>query len=125
MRKTFFIPAGITAAAAIGCIAAIAFSSSSAQYETAYVYQDGKVIAEIPLDGSSDGTTLTVKGENGMENVIEVQDQKIHMKSAACPDQLCVKMGWRTHADTPIVCLPAKVVIEIKGDTHEADAEIN
>ncbi len=125
MRKKFWIPAGIAAVAAAGCLAAISMGKSSAQENVAYVYQDGKEVARIPLDGSTDGETLTVSGEDGMENIIEVANGKIHMKSASCLDGLCVKMGWRKHPDTPIVCLPNKVVIDIKGESHGTDAEVN
>lgn len=125
MMKKLLIPLGITAAAAFGCAAAIIIGKPSSQSYTAYVYQDGKEIARLPLDGSADGQTVTVTGENGAENIIEVTGKKIQMKSASCPDQNCVKMGWRDRPNTPIVCLPNKIVIDIKGASDGIDAEIN
>ncbi len=113
MKKKMLIPIGITAAAAIGCAAAVLFNKAPKEC-TAYVYRDGEEIARLPLDGSSDGEIITVTGENGAENVIEVKNGRIHMKSASCPDQHCVNMGWRHRTDVPIVCLPNKVVIDIR-----------
>ena len=114
MKIKRLIPIGITAAAAAACTAAIISAKSGTGSSTAYVYQNGEEIEKIPLDGSTDGKTFTVKGDDGQENVIEVNGGKIHMKSASCKDQLCVKMGYREHENTPIVCLPNKVVIIIK-----------
>ncbi len=122
MKKKLLIPVGITVAAAIGCAAAV-LTNKPAGGSTAYVYQDGKEIARLPLDGSADGKTVTISGENGSENIVEVVKGKVHMKSATCKDQLCVKMGWRDRPDTPIVCLPNKVVIDVKENSNEQDTE--
>lgn len=114
MKIKRLIPIGITAAAAAACAAAILSGKGAAGSSTAYIYHNGEEIDRIPLDGSTDGKTVTVKGDDGQENVIEVSGSRIHMKSASCRDQLCVKMGYKEHEDTPIVCLPNKVVIIIK-----------
>ena len=124
MKKKLFIPIGITAAAAVGC-AAVILMNKPAQGSTAYVYQDGKEIVRLPLDGSAEGKIITVAGDNGAENIVEVVNGKVHMKSATCKDQLCVKMGWRDRPNSPIVCLPHKIVIDIKGTSDGTDAEIN
>lgn len=118
MKKKLLIPIGITAAAAAGCAAAI-LMSKTADKSMAYVYQDGKEIARLPLDGSADGETITVTGDDGAENVIEVKKGRVHMKSATCRDQVCVNMGWRDRPDLPIVCLPNKVVIDVKEASDE------
>lgn len=118
MKKGLIIPVGITVAAAVGCAAAILFNKPAGG-STAYVYQDGKEIARLPLDGSANGKTVTITGDDGAENIVEVLNGKVHMKSATCKDQLCVKMGWRDRPDTPIVCLPNKIVIDVKENTDE------
>lgn len=113
MKIKHLIPVGITAAAVAACAAAVISGKNSA-FSTAYIYHNGEEIERVPLDGSSDGRLITVKGDNGEENVIEITGSKVRMKSATCKDQLCVKMGCREHEDTPIVCLPNKVVVIIK-----------
>ncbi len=122
--KKILIPIGITAAAAMGCIAALFLGKSSAHVPTAYIYQDGKELARFPLDGSAAGETFTVTGADGCENVIEITGKGVRMRSASCPDQLCVKMGWRSRPNAPIVCLPNKVVIDIKDAVEDADASL-
>lgn len=113
MKLKHIIPIGLTAAVA-ACIAAAASKKNKSDSGTAYIYQNGDEIEKIPLDGSTDGKVITVKGENGEENVIEVTGDKVHMRSSTCKDQLCVKKSCTNHEDTPIVCLPNKVVIIIK-----------
>lgn len=125
MGKKLLIPAGIAVAAAAGCAAAIALWKMAPEGEVACVYQDGKEIARIPLDGSADGQTVVVQGENGEENIVEVSGKRVFMQSASCPDQLCVKAGWKDRPGSPIVCLPNKVVVTVEGEKHGTDAEVN
>lgn len=115
MKIKHLIPFGITLVAA-ACAAAVFLGKDSESNSFAYIYHDGKEIEKLPLDGSTDGKIITVGSESGNENIIEVIDGKIHMKDASCKDKLCVKMGFRNHEDTPIVCLPNKVIIVVKDE---------
>lgn len=112
MKLKHIIPIGLTAAAVY--IAAVASRKNKSDSGTAYIFHNGNEIERIPLDGSTDGKIINIKSENGEENVIEVTEGKVHMRSSTCKDQLCVKKGCTNHEDTPIVCLPNKVVIIIK-----------
>ena len=47
-------------------------------------------------------------------NVILVEPGKISMKSADCPDKLCVRQG-KLSGRGVIACLPNRVVIQIEG----------
>ena len=46
-------------------------------------------------------------------NVAEVKDGTIFMKSATCPDKLCIHQGAISDSSKKIVCLPNKVIIEV------------
>ena len=48
-------------------------------------------------------------------NKVVIEDGKVRMESADCPDHLCVKKGEKSYAWQSIVCLPNKVVVEIEG----------
>ncbi len=61
----------------------------------------------------SENRVLEIEAADGM-NVVEISDNQVHMKSADCPDRLCVKMGFIHDDIRPIVCLPHKVVVEVK-----------
>ena len=55
-------------------------------------------------------------------NTITVQDGKIAVTWADCPDHYCMKRGYCS-GGTDIVCLPNRLVIEFLGD-QEVDAAI-
>jgi len=84
------------------------------------IIQDGKVICTIDLTGSEDKVIETEY--NGSKNVIQIQNHKIFVAHADCPDQICVKMGELKSKVEPIVCLPNKLVIEYTDD--EIDAQV-
>lgn len=56
---------------------------------------------------------------NDGKNIMEIEKGKVRMLSADCPDQICVKEGWKNKNGECITCLPNKVVLEVlfeKGD---------
>ena len=81
---------------------------------TADVYQNGNLIASIPLSSVKESYTFTVSSENGGSNVIEVRKGTIGIVSADCPDQICVQQGFITDSVLPITCLPHRLVIQIR-----------
>ncbi|MDP3058723.1 MAG: NusG domain II-containing protein [bacterium] len=56
---------------------------------------------------------LVVQGANG-ESVVEIDGARVRMVESACPDKLCVKVGYISRAGEVIVCLPNRVLIIIK-----------
>ena len=77
---------------------------------------DGKELASFPL---SEDTVYNISGYHGGENILEIKDGKAHLTNASCPDKLCVNMGYISKTGQSIICLPNKVVIEIKGNTKD------
>lgn len=57
---------------------------------------------------------FTITAENGGVNIITVQDGKIAVTDATCPDHYCMKRGFRA-SGTDIVCLPNQLVIHFLG----------
>lgn len=80
---------------------------------TALVYQDGKLIHTINLGLVTDDYELTIFGDNGQYNLIEVRRGSIGITDASCPDKLCVHMGFQETTLLPITCLPNNVVVRI------------
>lgn len=80
---------------------------------TAEISVDGKVVEEVSLSGldrdyeytTDTSPAVTVKAEKG----------RIRVADADCPDKLCVKCGWLDSDGDMAVCLPAKVVVSVKG----------
>ena len=50
-------------------------------------------------------------------NVAVVKNGQIYMKSATCPDKLCIHQGAISDSSKKIVCLPNKVIIEAMADS--------
>lgn len=79
----------------------------------AAVYQNGTLLRTIDLAAGEAPYTFSVTGPAG-ENVIEVERGRVRVRSADCPDQVCVRQGWISTGAVPIVCLPNQLVIQIE-----------
>ena len=86
------------------------------------IYQNGSLVEKIDLNSVTDDREITLSGDLG-DNVILVSNGRIEMKSADCPDKICVEHGELKSSSSPIVCLPNKVVIKFEGSTDGADAK--
>lgn len=82
------------------------------------VQVNGKEIKKIIFDKSIVGKTIPIETKYGY-NLIEVGDNEISVIEASCPDQIDVKQGRISRIGETIVCLPNKMVIEIKGVDSE------
>ncbi|GED80527.1 hypothetical protein FC62_GL001337 [Amylolactobacillus amylotrophicus DSM 20534] len=90
-------------------------SSSSKEVKImAVVSHDGETIKEFNLTDHEGTTTWTYRDDDGHYNKIEVKGKKIHIVEANCADQVCVRQGYRSKVGQSIVCLPHKLLIEIK-----------
>lgn len=86
----------------------------------ARIYQQDKLLYEIDLSQVTQAYTITIDGENGAENVVLVEQGQISMKSASCPDHLCVKQGAISNGILPIICLPNHIRISIVSQGEES-----
>ena len=82
----------------------------------------GTTVNEIALDSASLPQTFTYEGVGGFTNTIVAEQGRIRVSEAGCPDQVCVHQGWISDGTVPIVCLPNKLIIEIKGGGESLDA---
>ena len=75
---------------------------------------NGKEIKKIIFDRAIVGKTIPIETEFGY-NLIEIGDNEIRVIEADCPDKIDVKQGYISRIGETIVCLPNKMVVEIKG----------
>jgi len=54
------------------------------------------------------------EGYGGGHNILVIKDGSAYIESADCPDGLCVKMGKINKKGQSVICLPNRVVVEIK-----------
>lgn len=108
---------------AVLCLALWLFISSVSSHSMIVgIYKDGSLVEKIDLNSVTGEREITLSGEYG-DNVILVSNGHIKMKSADCPDKLCVNHGELKSSSSPIVCLPNKVVIKFENSTDGADAK--
>lgn len=88
----------------ISIIGLIAFFNKSAQ--TVIVKSDNKTVYSGKLNVDKE-IKLT-------HNTVVVKNNKAFMKCSDCKNQICVKTGKITKSGETVICLPNKVIIEIK-----------
>ena len=103
--------------AAFLCVALIIYAFlylSSYEGDIVIVKVDGTVVKELPLNQDDE---FTVSGFQGGINSIIIRNGSVLASDADCPDKLCVKTGKINRAGETIVCLPHRVVVEIKSNS--------
>lgn len=75
---------------------------------------NGKEIKKIIFDSNLVGNTIPIETEFGY-NLVEIGDNQVRVIEADCPDKIDVKQGYISRIGETIVCLPNKMVVEIKG----------
>lgn len=89
---------------------------------TARVFSDGTLVRTVDLN-ADEPYEFTVTFGDGGYNVIRVEDGKIGVTDADCPDKICMRRGLVGSGAVPIVCLPHKLYIVIdSSDTDAPDA---
>lgn len=71
---------------------------------------DGKMVKEFLLE---DSVHYQIEGVGGT-NTLCIAERNVWLEEADCPDQICVRTGKIRCAGQSIICLPHKVVVEIK-----------
>ena len=57
-------------------------------------------------------------------NIVQIENHKVRMLEADCPDHTCINMGW-LDSSMPIVCLPNHLVIQFADRGSDIDAVVN
>ncbi len=104
-NKTWII---IFASVVLLCTVIIVFFGFLSGEKIAVISKNGETLYHIDLSAVTESYTIDLGG-----NIILVENGRICMKSADCPDKLCVKQGTISSIGS-IVCLPNKVIIEIE-----------
>jgi len=97
----------------------VAFNQNS-KYISVQV--NGEEIKRIIFDKNMVGKQIPIETEYGY-NLIEIGDEKVRVIEADCPDKLDVKQGYISRVGEVIVCLPNRLVIEIKGTRAETNVD--
>ena len=78
--------------------------------DTVIVSIDGKPFAEYPLN---EDRRVEIKNGDGY-NVLVIEGGEAYVEIASCPDGICSSHRPIKHDGESIICLPNKVVVEIR-----------
>ncbi len=79
------------------------------------IEKDGKLYAEYPLN---EDRTVKIEDAGGY-NLLIIEEGKVFIKEASCPDKLCVNQGAASKNGETIVCLPNKTVVTVRGGAEK------
>lgn len=109
--------AGAVAVLAIVC-ALLVWSGGSTGGLSAVVSVDGEPVEKIPLSGlGREERTFT---GSGYTLHVVLTAEGVWVEEADCPTQDCVHTGRISRGGQSIVCLPARVVIQLEGGTDSS-----
>ena len=95
--------------------AAIIFALNLPSAEWAFIYQDGVLLEYYDLVNITEPFSIIIESGSGI-NRIDIEQGRIRVSEANCPDGLCVRQGWVNSGLIPIVCLPHRLVISFDND---------
>lgn len=79
--------------------------------KTAVISVNGNIITSIDL-AQSENKTFNL---SGIQNVtFEIKDNHIRVVASDCPDKICKNKGFISKSGESIICMPNKIIIEIK-----------
>ena len=97
----------------IALIAFFVFLITRKDGQRVNVLVGGEVVYSFSLEDTVEQQILT--GENNQnKNVLVIENGEASIKSATCPDKICVSHRKISKSGETIVCLPNKVVVEIE-----------
>jgi len=117
LKKYDYVIFAILALITIASIAIPFIFSKDYSNALVVIKVNGAEYKTIPLNTNS---SIPVN-INGNYNLISVENGKVHIEDANCPDKLCVRSGSISSPGKPLVCLPHKLTVEIEGVENKTD----
>lgn len=116
--------AGIVIALAVACGAAVWGQSGEAEHLTAVISVDGAEAERVDLDDAGCAGERTYAG-NGYTLAVTFWpegEKGVQVAHADCPTQDCVHTGTIRRSGQSIVCLPARIIIQLEGGPADGNS---
>ncbi len=107
-------------ATATGVMIFQGFFMSSEAGERVVITLDNQEYATFNFSDIKDRKAIEIKTEYG-SNTVVIEKDGVYVSEADCPDKLDVKAGKISKASQVIVCIPNRLMIEIKGGERKVD----
>lgn len=117
-KADIILIAAVLVIAAVSLLFAVGNTSS---VDMVVVRVNGEITAEYSSDNTGE---YEIKGENGIELMLNIADGGVSVYSANCPDKLCEATGRITSSAQSIICLPGRISITLEGESNEVDAVV-
>ena len=112
-RKLIFSIILAVSLLAVGALSFLIIEMTKEEGREICISYNGETVARYSL--ATDGEYPILDGKN----VIVIEDGAAYMKSADCPDKLCIHQGKISRTRERIVCLPNRIIVEVIGDGDE------
>lgn len=89
-------------------------SQTEANQKIAILRVDSKEVKRWVLEDGKESYTYRYEDPDGDYNLIEIDGTRVRIAEANCGDQVCVRQGWIFRDGQTVVCLPHKLVVEVK-----------
>lgn len=99
----------------VGLISSFVLATGNTRGSKAVVTVNGKIYGTYSL---AENRTVDLK----VGNILSISNGYVYMKDASCKGRDCVHQGKINKTGERIVCLPHKIVVEIKGGSKEYDS---
>ena len=90
----------------------------------AIVSIDGKEVDRFILNETTQHLEKTYHPGKDKYNIIEMEGSRIRVKEDNSPDQIAVRTGWISKPGQMSICLPHKLMIEIKSQEPSDDDDL-
>ena len=94
--------------------------STAREQPVAYIYRDNRLLGVYQLDRQQ---VVVIGDKTRPDMKIEIKDGAVRVAESNCPKGVCKQAGWVRTPGRSIVCVPNRVVIELKGRQMDYDAE--
>lgn len=113
IKRLIFSVVLILSLLAVGVSSYFIIESTRSVGDTVIVTINGDKVAEYSLKENREYSL------NSGTNILVIENGKAYMKSADCPDKVCVHQRKIYRVGERIVCLPNKLMAEVVGDGDE------
>lgn len=89
----------------------------------AHIAVSGETYRNVMLCDKNEKDTITIKNDDHV-NTILVENKTVKIIDANCKDSTCIKQGTISKVGDTLVCLPHKLIIEIKGEKSDNTSDL-
>ncbi len=93
---------------------------ASREQPVAYIYRNNRLLGAYQLDREQ---TILVGDKAKPDMKIEIRNGAIRVAESDCPKGICRQAGWVRTPGRTIMCVPNRVLIQLKGEQKGYDAE--